>query len=470
MTRHVAVIGAGIVGTCTAWYLNQHGFEVTVFERRDAVARETSWGNAGVVAPAYVTPWAAPGMPRKVLSYLFAAEAPVRFRPVASAALARWLAAWLGQCTLERYRINKSRMQRLAFYSRDQLHLLRASLGIEDGLRQGYLQLMRSQQDLAMAAPAIAMLQEAGVPHRLIDAAACRQMEPALSAHTPLAGGLHLPQDESASCPAFAQSLADAAIEAGVRFAFGQTVRRIRVEGGRATALEIDRPVSGSANDSAFDSASNSARNSASNLSGVEALTRGRPNRPPHLAESLTQSVTNSKTQRFDAVVVAGAVDSLPLLAEHGIHLPIWPVKGYSTTLNMPDAARGPRQAMIDEAYKVAITPLPGQIRLAGTAEIGSPRLMPSDAALRTLVKVGRDWFPTAADWANASCWVGARPMTPDGPALLGATPVDGLFINMGHGSTGWAMACGAGKVVADLLAGLHPEIDLDGLTIERLV
>jgi D-amino-acid dehydrogenase len=176
------------------------------------------------------------------------------------------------------------------------------------------------------------------------------------------------------------------------------------------------------------------------------------------------------KTQRFDAVVVAGAVDSLPLLAEHGIRLPIWPVKGYSTTLALPDASRGPRQAMIDEAYKVAITPLPGQIRLAGTAEIGSPRLVPRDAALRTLVKVGRDWFPDAADWTTASCWVGARPMTPDGPALLGATPVDGLFINMGHGSTGWAMACGAGKVVADLVAGLRPEIDLDGLTIERLV
>lgn len=449
MTRHVAVIGAGIVGTCTAWYLNQHGFEVTVFERRDAVAREASWGNAGVVAPAYVTPWAAPGMPGKVLSYLFAAEAPVLFRPVASAALARWLAAWLGQCTLERYRLNKSRMQRLAFYSRDQLHALRATLHIDDGMRQGYLQLMRSQQDLAMAAPAIAMLQEAGVPHRLLDAAACRQMEPALSAHTPLAGGLHLPQDESASCPAFAQGLANAAIQAGVRFAFGQTVRRIRVEGGRVTALEIDRRASDSAGDSP--------------RAGTAAS--GRSAKPQRLMQGKTQQ----QTQRFDAVVVAGAVDSLPLLAEHGIRLPIWPVKGYSTTLNLPDAARGPRQAMIDEAYKVAITPLPGQIRLAGTAEIGSPRLVPRDAALRTLVKVGRDWFPAAADWASARCWVGARPMTPDGPALIGATPVDGLFINMGHGSTGWAMACGAGKVVADLVAGLRPEIDLDGLTIERL-
>ncbi len=435
MTRHVAVIGGGIVGTCTAWYLNQHGFEVTVFERRDAVAREASWGNAGVVAPAYVTPWAAPGMPGKVLSYLFAAEAPVLFRPVASASLARWLAAWLGQCSLERYRINKSRMQRLAFYSRDQLHGLRATLQIDDGMRQGYLQLMRSQRDLAMAAPAIAMLQEAGVPHRLLDAAACRQIEPALSEDTPLAGALHLPQDESASCPAFAQDLAEAAIQAGVRFAFGHSVRRIRVEGGRVTALEINRPAA-----------------------------IGRSDKPPRPMQDQTQQ----QTQRFDAVVVAGAVDSLPLLAEHGIRLPIWPIKGYSTKLTLPDAALGPRQAMIDEAYKVAITPLPGQIRLAGTAEIGSPKLVPRDAALRTLVKVGRDWFPDAADWASASCWVGARPMTPDGPALLGATPVDGLFINMGHGSTGWAMACGAGKVVADLVAGLRPEIDLDGLTIER--
>ena len=442
MTRHVAVIGGGIVGTCTAWYLGQHGFEVTVFERRDAVARETSWGNAGVVAPAYVMPWAAPGMPRKVLSYLFAAEAPVLFRPVASAALARWLAAWLGQCTLERYRLNKSRMQRLAFYSRDQLHSLRATLHIDDGMRQGYLQLMRSQQDLAMAAPAIAMLQEAGVPHRLLDAAACRQMEPALSVHTPLAGALHLPQDESASCPAFAQGLADAAIKVGVRFAFGHTVTRIRVEDGRATSLEIERA---------------SGERAPGDPAQAATARQARSERAEHLV------------QRFDAVVVAGAVDSLPLLTEHRIRLPIWPVKGYSTSLPLPDPALGPRQAMIDEAYKVAITPLPGHIRLAGTAEIGSPRLVPRDAALRTLVKVGRDWFPTAADWASASCWVGARPMTPDGPALLGATPVGGLFINMGHGSTGWAMACGAGKVVADLVAGLRPEIDLDGLTIERL-
>jgi len=417
----VAVVGAGVVGTCTAWYLRRHGFEVEVIERRDGVALETSWGNAGVIAPGYVTPWAAPGMPRKVLSYLFAAEAPVLFRPVASGALVRWIGRWLRECELSRYRVNKARMQRLAFHSRDALHALRAELGIDDGRRQGYLQLLRGERDLAMAGPARALLAENGVPHELLDADATRAREPALSAATPLAGALWLPQDESASCPDFTQALARAAAAAGVRFRFGAAVTRVLVEGGRVHGLAL-----------------------ASGDGGAPRVD-------------------------CDAVVVAGAVDALPLLAEHGVRLPIWPVKGYSTTLPMADATLGPRHAMIDEAYKVAITPFPGRIRLAGTAELGGPALVPRPEALRTLVRVGRDWFPQAARWEDARCWVGARPMTPDGPALLGATPVRGLFVNMGHGSTGWAMAAGSGQVVADVVAGRTPAIDLDGLTIERL-
>jgi D-amino-acid dehydrogenase len=436
--RRVAVIGAGIVGTCTAWYLRERGFEVDVLERRDGVARETSWGNAGVIAPGYVTPWAAPGMPRKVLSYLFAAEAPVLFRPVPSVALARWIARWLHECELGRYRLNKARMQRLAFHSRDALHALRARLGIDDGRRQGYLQLLRSERDVAMSGPARALLEESGVPHRLLDADAARALEPALARGVPLAGALWLPEDESASCPDFAQALATAAHMAGVRFVFGCTVRRIVVEQGRVLGVFADGAHEATAPE----------RDAPAPVLG--------PVRPGEL-------------RRYAAVVVAGAVDALPLLAAHGIRLPIWPVKGYSTTLPLADGDAGPRHAMIDEAYKVAITPFPGRIRVAGTAELGSRALVPRPAALRTLVKVGRDWFPDAARWQDASCWVGARPMTPDGPALLGATPIDGLHVNMGHGSTGWAMAAGAGQVVADVVAGRRPEIDLDGLTLERL-
>jgi D-amino-acid dehydrogenase len=442
--RRVAVVGAGIVGTCTAWSLRERGFEVVVLERRGAVALETSWGNAGVVAPGYVTPWAAPGMPRKVVSYLFAAESPVLFRPVASAALARWIGRWLRECELARYRVNKARMQRLAFYSRDALHAMRASLGIDDGRRAGYLQLLRGERDLAMAGPARALLEESGVPHRLLDADEARALEPALARGTPLAGALWLPEDESASCPDFARALAARAASAGVEFRFGRVVTRITLEGGRVAGI-ASGPAGGPAGGTG-------------SLSDV----------PPPWPRGV-RAPAHETHDAVDAVVVAGAADALPLLAEHGIRLPIWPVKGYSTTLRMPDPARGPRHAMIDEAYKVAIVPLPGHLRLAGTAELGSPALVPRPAALRTLVKVGRDWFPGAADWSAARCWVGARPMTPDGPALLGATPVPGLYLNMGHGSTGWAMAAGAGRVVADVVAGRRPEIDLEGLTLERL-
>lgn len=419
--RRVAVVGAGIVGTCTAWSLRERGLDVEVIERRDGVALEASRGNAGVIAPGYVTPWAAPGMPRKVLSYLFAAESPVLFRPVASPALARWLVRWLRECEPARYRVNKARMQRLAFHSRDVLHVLRARLGIDDGYRTGYLQLLRGERDLAMIGPARALLEEGRVPHRLLDEAQARALEPALCARTPLAGALWLPEDESADCPAFAEALAAAAARAGVRFAFGRRATRIDVADGRVRAV------------------------TSAAIDGGDAC-----------------------THRCDAVVVAGAADALPLLAAHGVHLPIWPVKGYSTTLEMDDPSLGPRHAMIDEAYKVAITPFGRRIRLAGTAEIGSATLTPRPAALRTLLKVGRDWFPTAARWSEATCWVGARPMTPDGPALLGPTAIEGLFVNMGHGSTGWAMAAGSADVVADMVVGRRPAIDLDGLTPAR--
>jgi D-amino-acid dehydrogenase len=413
---HVVVVGAGIVGVCTAWYLREHGLDVTVLERREGVAQETSWGNAGVIAPGYVTPWAAPGMPRKVLSYMLATESPVLFRPVPDPALWRWVRHWLRECRTDRYRVNKSRMQRVAFYSREQLHRLRRQLGIEYGQATGYLQLLRSERDVAMTGPARALLEETRVPHRMLDAQACRALEPALSPATPLAGGLYLPEDESGSCPEFATALAEACRANGVKFEFGCTVQRLHVEGGRLVAVESDR-----------------------------------------------------RSIHCDAVVVAAAVDSLPLLSPHGIRPPIWPVKGYSATVAIDDPASGPRRAMIDEAYKVAITPFGKTIRLAGTAELGSASLEIRPAAVRTLMKVGNDWFPRAARYDQASLWVGARPMTPDGPPLLGPTGVHGLFVNIGHGSTGWAMACGSGKAVADVVAGRAPELSLEGLTLARL-
>lgn len=412
---HVIVVGAGIVGVCSAYELRQAGFEVTVLERRSGVAQETSFGNAGVVAPGYVTPWAAPGMPRKVLSYLFKKEAPALFRPGARPAPWRWLARWLGECRLERYRVNKARMQRLAFYSRDRLHGLRGRLGIQYEQSQGYLQLLRGPRDVALSAPARALLDETGVPYRMLSRDECLELEPGLAPATPLAAGLYLPDDEAGNCPLFAHALRRAAENDGVCFRFNSTVNRLIVDGGR--------------------------------LGGVQ---------------------VNGKPVAADAVVVAAANDSATLLARAGVRVPLYPVKGYSATVTLLAHAIGPQHALMDEAYKTAITPFANRMRIAGTAELGGRDLDLRHAALRTLIKVAGDWFPGAARYSEAQFWVGARPMLPDGPPLLGTTPVQGLYVNVGHGSTGWAMACGSARVVADVIAGREPEIALDGLTLER--
>lgn len=412
---HVIIVGAGIIGVCSAWYLRQRGVEVTVLERRSGVAQETSFGNAGIVAPGYVTPWASPGMPRKILSYMFSAEAPVLFRPNANPALWRWLARWLRECRVDRYRVNKERMQRIAFYSRTQLHDVRERLGIQYEQAQGYLQLLRTERDLAMIGPARELLDETGVRYRMLSAEECHELEPGLSTATTLAGGLYLPDDESGNCPMFAHALRRFAEDDGVSFRFNVAVDRLLTEGGRVT--------------------------------GVRAAAK------PHAA---------------DAVLVCGGNASPALLGRVGVRVPMYPVKGYSATVALDPNAIGPRRALMDEAYKTAITPFANRMRIAGTAEIGDSALTLRDAALRTLIKVASDWFPGAARYSDAQFWVGARPMLPDGPPVLGATPVGGLYLNLGHGSTGWAMACGSARVLADVITGTTPEIALDGLTIER--
>lgn len=411
----IVVIGAGIIGVTSAYYLRQHGFEVDVVERRGDVALETSYGNAGIIAPGYVTPWAAPGMPGKVLSYLFKSEAPVLFRPNLDPALWRWLARWLRECNLARYRVNKERMQRVAVYSRHCLHQLREQHAIDYQQMQGYLQLFRSQGDLDMSLPARTMLKEQGVPFELLDSAGVYAYEPDLSQQTALTGGLLLPGDESGNCPLFAKRLRVICEQQGVRFHFNETLEAIRT--------------------------------SAKQVNGIKTATR---------------------TFDCDAVVVAAGPQSAALMRPLRVRLPIYPVKGYSVTVQLKSDAFGPRRALMDEAYKTAITPLGHSMRIAGTAEIGSAELVLRDAALATLRKVAGDWFPGAGNFNGARYWVGARPMVPDGPPLLGTTPIKGLYLNCGHGSTGWAMACGSSKIVADLIAGREPEINLDGLSLQR--
>lgn len=405
---HVVVIGAGIIGVTTAYSLRRHGAQVTVLERNAGVAQEASFANAGVIAPAYVAPWAQPGMARKVLAQFFKRDAAVVFRPTLERALWRWLRHWQRECEVHRFARNKARMQRLARYSRDLLHLIAAEHAIDYEQSRGYLQLFRSEQELLRQEPARRVLQDLGAEFRLLDASGCRALEPALSPHTNLAGGVYLPDDESGNCAFFARKLKEIAEGAGVQFRFGVQVRRLVGSYDRVAAVEC--------------------------------------------ADGQVQA---------DTYVLAAGCDSAALLAQVGIEVPVYPVKGYSATVQVTRHEHAPLMSVMDEGYKVAITRMGKRLRIAGTAELGSRQLSLRNASLRTLIKVAQDWFPAAASYSSAQYWVGARPMLPDGPPLLGPSPLSNLYLNLGHGSSGWAMACGSAQLVADAVTGRAPDLDL---------
>ncbi|MBR8270334.1 D-amino acid dehydrogenase [Burkholderia cenocepacia] len=423
---HVIVLGAGVIGVTTAWHLREAGCDVTVIEREADVAQATSLGNAGVIAPGYVTPWAAPGMPGKILKYLFKPASPLIFRPTLDAAQWRWIARWLRECEFERFRVNKQRMQRIAYYSRACLHAFRDRYPFDYGASRGYLQLLRSAFDVEMVQPALKVLRDAGIAFRELDAAGCTAIEPGLRwARQAPVGGIYLPDDEAGDCARFTRELRALCEANGVTFRFRTAIRALDVAGGEVRGVRIDSLDAG----------------------------------PAARRDALLAA---------DAIVVALGVDSAGLLRPLGIDVPLYPVKGYSATLAVVDDEKAPCAALMDESLKTAITRFGPTLRVAGTAELGNRHAALRQQALDTLMKVLDDWFPHAADRASARFWVGRRPMTPDGPPLLGASGIDGLWLNVGHGSTGWAMSMGSGKVVADLVTGRAPEIDLAGLTLAR--
>lgn len=412
--KQIVVIGGGVVGVCTAYFLARAGHDVAVIERHENVAEEASFGNAGMVAPAATAPWAVPGMPRSILKSLFRPEASVLLRPRLDRALWRWVRQWVSECELDRYRINTTRMQRVAFYSRDILRELRTAYEIEYEQTQGMLQVFRSQQDMRLAEPALALLSEYEIPHKLVDAEEVRTIEPALAAGCGFAGALHLPQDEAGNCPLFTKRLKQIAGSMGVNFHFAANVQGIEADAGRVSLLVDD--------------------------------------------------------QRFsvDAAVIAAGMESARLLKPLGIHIPMYPVQGYSATASIKNFDEAPNGTLLDEKYKVAVTRMGSRVRVSGTAELGVDAGELHQRALRTLIKVGSDWFPHAANYVTANFWKGVHAMLPDGAPLLGSTPVRNLYINIGHGSSGWTMAAGAGKVVADIVSGRAPDIDMDGLTLAR--
>jgi D-amino-acid dehydrogenase len=445
----VAVVGAGIVGVTAAYELAAEGHAVTVFERRGSVAAEASFANAGVVAPGYVTPWAAPGMPGKVLSYLLARHAPVRINPRLDAGTLAWLWKWWRACNASRYQANRTRMHRLALFSRQRLHALTQELKLEYERNDGYVVLLRGANDLARARPGLKLLCELGVAFELIDAAACRRVEPGLNAETPLHAGVYLAGDEVANCREFALLMRREARRFGARFSFDTNV--LALHPGTAPGVTHERVVADESRP-------------ISSIATDTASQEGPPTEP---------FPDGPVTEAFDAVVLCAALGAPSLLAPHGLRLPLLAVHGYSLTAPLRHLVEhpelGPRSALMDERYKVALSRLGKRVRVAGSAEIGGSLARFHPGAMATLYKVLDDWFPGAARLSQAQAWKGARPMLPDGPPLLGASGIAGVWLNLGHGSSGWALACGSARVLADALAGRPAPIDVDGLGVERL-
>jgi len=413
----VLVLGAGVIGVTAAYELAGAGHEVTVVDRQAAPAMETSFANAGEVSPGYSAPWAGPGVPLKAIKWLAMHHRPLVIRPHIDRAFIAWVFAMLHNCTAARYAINKARMVRLAEYSRDCLRALRADTGLAyDERTQGTLQLFRTQKQFDGSASDIAVLRQSGVAFELLDRAGCIRHEPALAqVSDKFVGGLLLPGDETGDCFKFTQALATLAAGRGVDFRFGTTIRALARNGKR--------------------------------LDGV---------------------ATDAGMLVADAYLVALGSYSPLLLNPIGLLVPVYPVKGYSITVPIVDPSGAPESTVMDETHKVAVTRLGDRIRVGGTAELAGYTLKLHEARRKTLAHVVGDLFPRGGDLARAEFWCGLRPMTPDGTPVIGGTPVENLYLATGHGTLGWTMAAGTGKVMADVISGRLPAIDLDGLTIAR--
>lgn len=414
----ILVLGSGVVGVTSAYYLARQGHEVTVVDRQASPAMETSYGNAGQVSFGFSSPWAAPGIPQKAIKWMFQEHAPLKIQPRLDPIMGRFMMQMLNNCNPDSYAVNKERMVRVAEHSRACINALRDDTGIRYEDRQrGLLQLFRSEQQIEAVGKDMKVLEQCGVRHNLLNAEEITAVEPALS-RVPgkFVGGLHLPDDQTGDCFLFTNRLADYCREQlGVTFLFNTAIQRISRVAGHVESVE-----------------------------------------------------TSAGTLSADAYVMALGSYSPFLARDLDIRLPIYPVKGYSLTLPVIDDGGAPQSTVMDETFKVAISRFDNRIRVGGTAELASYNLSLAEKRRATISMVVRDVFPEGGDLERAEFWTGLRPMTPDSTPIIGATKYDNLWLNTGHGTLGWTMSCGSGQLLADLIDGRDPKIDPDGLSVAR--
>jgi D-amino-acid dehydrogenase len=414
---HVLILGSGVIGVTTAYYLTRAGHQVTIVDRASGPAQDTSFANSGQISPGCASPWAAPGIPLKALKWMMQRHhAPLSIAPDGSLMQLRWIWQLLRNCSQPRYAVNKERMVRLAEYSRECLRALRNGTGIEYESRQlGTMQVFRTGQQLDHAATDCEILRQNGVPFELLTPDQLAAAEPALgAAQHKLTGALHLPGDETGDCRLFTARLAAMTQQLGATFHYEACIHRLVAHGDK--------------------------------IAGVQC---------------------GGKLLTADRYVVALGAYSTELLSGI-VDIPVYPMKGYSITVPIDDSHAAPQSAILDDTYKIAITRFDHRIRAGGMAEIAGFNKFLNPKRRQTIEMVVNDLFPGVGDTATASFWTGLRPMTPDGTPIVGATRLRNLFLNTGHGTLGWTMSCGSAKVLSDLISGIKPEIPVGDLSMAR--
>ncbi|MBL8485367.1 MAG: D-amino acid dehydrogenase [Rhodocyclaceae bacterium] len=409
----VIILGAGLAGVCSAWYLARAGHQVSVLERRPAAGLETSFANGGQISVSHPEPWASPSTPWNLLRWLGRADAPIRFRlHRADAAQWRWALAFLRECSGRRSRRNTDAIARLGVASLHALRALRTELDLQyDQSARGILHLFFHKSELRAAAPRVALLASYGIEARLCDRTQCEQIEPALAAtRCDIAGGIYAAGDESGDAHKFTQALAQACVARGVDFHYDT-----RIEG--------------------FDVLANT-------MGGVNVID----------AHGMRGQF------RADAFVCALGPFSALLAARYGERLPIYPVKGYSVTL--PAAGGAPRVSITDESRRIVLSRLGDRLRIAGMAELDGFNLAVDPRRAGAILSRARELFPDCGNSGAAEYWAGLRPATPSNVPIIGASRIRNLYYNTGHGTLGWTLACGSAQLLAACLDQRAPEID----------
>jgi len=414
----VLILGSGIIGTTSAYYLAKQGHDVTVIDRQNSVALETSHANAGQLSYSFSSPWAAPGLPLSLIKWMFSKYPPLVVNPNLNSETVKFLYQMLKNCNSKSYEVNKSRMVRISNFSKKCLLELEKDEDIfYEQRKQGSLLLFKSAKQIENIKKDLSLLEKLNIQYELLDLNGCIQAEPGLHhVKSEFTSGLRFANDCTGNCYLFTNQLYKKCLEMGVKFEFNTQIEDIQIEKERISSIKTNRGE--------FDS---------------------------------------------DSYVVALGSYSSKILSKIGINIPVYPVKGYSITLPVLNNEDAPQSTIIDDTFKIGITRLGNNIRVAGTAHITGYNLELREKSL-SLLKYGLNrLFPYATEECDdMKFWAGLRPNTPDGPPIIGSTPYSNLYLNTGHGTLGWTMSLGSGKLLADIISGIEPEISLEGIDMSR--